>query len=141
MLEAGGHETVKGERQAQIDWLLQTAKSFYVEFEKRFLALWEAHSGNGDLYCAAIMGPDVAGGPSAQKHSQQCYMKRMFGDIVGFSVGIAHVADMDKIPDLDTRAACELRCLRFGRRQLVESLSFTDIETLVNAAAEAAKPN
>lgn len=41
-------------------------------------------------------------------------------------VGIAHVADMDRIEDPDTRAACEQRALRFGRRWVGVSWSGRD---------------
>jgi hypothetical protein len=53
-------------------------------------------------------------------------------------VGIAHTADMDSIADADTRAACELRALRFGRHLLVEgAATYTDIRALTAAAAAA----
>lgn len=53
-------------------------------------------------------------------------------------VGIAHTADMDSIADADTRAACELRALRFGRHLLVEGpTTYRDIRTLAAALAAA----
>jgi 5-methylthioribose kinase len=53
-------------------------------------------------------------------------------------VGIAHTADMDTIADADTRAACELRALRFGRHLLVEGpATYQDIRALAAAAAAA----
>lgn len=53
-------------------------------------------------------------------------------------VGIAHTADMDSIEDADTRAACELRALRFGRHLLVEGpTTYKDIRALTAALAAA----
>ncbi len=53
-------------------------------------------------------------------------------------VGIAHTADMDSIADADTRAACELRALSFGRHLLVDGPKlYKDIRSLVAAIAGA----
>jgi 5-methylthioribose kinase len=53
-------------------------------------------------------------------------------------VGIAHTTDMDNIENADTRAACELRALRFGRHLLVEGAAvYKDIRGLAAAAAAA----
>lgn len=53
-------------------------------------------------------------------------------------VGIAHTADMDSIEDAGTRAACELRALRFGRHLLVEGANtHTDIRALAAAMTAA----
>ena len=48
-------------------------------------------------------------------------------------VGVAHVADFETITDIDVRARCERRALRFGRRLLVEAASFTSIEAVTAA--------
>lgn len=53
-------------------------------------------------------------------------------------LGIAHVADMDSIADADTRAACELRALRFGRHLLVEGgAAYSDMGAVLSALAAA----
>jgi hypothetical protein len=53
-------------------------------------------------------------------------------------VGIAHTADMDSIADADTRAACELRALRFGRHLLVEGpATYSHARALAAALAAA----
>jgi hypothetical protein len=53
-------------------------------------------------------------------------------------VGIAHTVDMDNIADADTRGACELRALRFGRHLLVEGpATYKDIRSLAAAVAAA----
>jgi 5-methylthioribose kinase len=53
-------------------------------------------------------------------------------------VGIAHTADMDKIPDRAQRAAAERRALRFGRHLLVEGAGvYKDVAALVAGAAAA----
>ena len=57
-------------------------------------------------------------------------------------VGIAGVADLRDIPDVDVRAGCERRALMLGRVLLKQVLaqSIGDEEELVRVAAEAAEP-
>ena len=60
-------------------------------------------------------------------------------------VGIAHVEDLDSIPDADVRANCERKALRFGRELLVNAKSFqgrvmgrgSDMSLVVAAARKA----
>ena len=53
-------------------------------------------------------------------------------------VGIAHTADIDKIPDVEARAAAERRALKFGRHLLVSGPEvYADITALAAAAAAA----
>ena len=51
-------------------------------------------------------------------------------------VGVAHVADFTSIADVDMRAKCERRALKFGRRLLVHASTFSSIDAVIVAAEE-----
>ena len=51
-------------------------------------------------------------------------------------VGVAHVADFSSIADVDVRAKCERRALKFGRRLLVHASTFSSIDAVIVAAEE-----
>ena len=51
-------------------------------------------------------------------------------------VGVAHVADFTSIADVEVRAKCERRALKFGRRLLVHASSFSSIDAVIVAAEE-----
>ena len=51
-------------------------------------------------------------------------------------VGIAHVEDFEGVADADTRARCERKALQFGRRMLVDTAHFRDVDVLCAAASE-----
>jgi 5-methylthioribose kinase len=69
----------------------------------------------------------------------------VFRDALGFAgckmmrriVGVAHVADFTSIADVELRAQCERRALRFGRQLLVNAGSFTTIEAVTQGAETA----
>ncbi|GFR48766.1 hypothetical protein Agub_g10587 [Astrephomene gubernaculifera] len=121
---AEGHEATEGAgaRQEQKAWLLSCIRDTWEGFSSLFLQLWGQLGGAGDLYPAAL----VAG--EALEACQREFMGQLWHETVQFMgafiirriVGIAHVADLESIADPDTRAACERRALRFGRRLLVE---------------------
>lgn len=137
----------EGPRDAQRAWLLASIEAIWSGFRSRFEALWAAHGSAGDLYPAALTAPDAPHGPATLAACQQAFMNTLFHETLKFMgafvirrlVGIAHVADMDRIEDPDTRAACEQRALRFGRRLLVEGAGgqLRSVEALTRAAAAA----
>ena len=49
-------------------------------------------------------------------------------------VGVAHVADMDRIEDEKVRAECERKALKFGKRLLVGRYEFANIEQVTEEA-------
>ncbi len=93
-----------------------------------------------------LFGSGVSAGLSSLAVVQDAFLADVFRDALGFAgckmlrriVGVAHVADFTSIADMDARAACERRALRFGRRLLVEAASFASIDA-VTAAAEQAR--
>eukprot|EP00775_Hariotina_reticulata_P010664 gene10664-10823_t len=82
----------------------------------------------GDFTPASLMGKGAPNGPDALAHVQQQFMQHLFADSITFVgaflirrlLGVAHAEDMEAIADVDRRAACELKALRFGRHLLVE---------------------
>ncbi|GIL52594.1 hypothetical protein Vafri_8417 [Volvox africanus] len=140
-----GHEKTPGEREGQRGWLLSCIIDTWDGFSSSFLRLWSEHGAQGDLYPGVLTGPDAPGGADALAACQASFMAQLFYETVQFMgtfiirrlVGIAHVADMDSISDLDLRATCERRALRFGRRLLVEGAKgeLSTIQCLVEAAA------
>ena len=60
--------------------------------------------------------------------AKEHYLDSVLKDTLGFAgcemirrvVGIAHVEDLDSIPEADQRAVCERAALRMGRRLVVE---------------------
>ncbi|KXZ55583.1 hypothetical protein GPECTOR_2g1133 [Gonium pectorale] len=145
-----GHEAASGQsREAQRAWLLSCMRDIWSGFTSAFCRLWSEHAAaGGDLYPAALVGPEAPAGPATLAACQAAFLEGLWGETVSFMgafvirrlVGIAHVADMDSIADPDTRAACERRALRFGRRMLVEgSRSGLGSVAALTEAAEAAR--
>lgn len=71
---------------------------------------------------------------------QQRFLQQVFADAMGYAgcelirrtVGLAHVADLDKISDAKTRAACEIQAIEFGRTLILQRNNFTTIEHLIS---------
>jgi 5-methylthioribose kinase len=49
-------------------------------------------------------------------------------------LGLAHVEDMESIPDPDLRATCEKRALKLARSLMVEGPAYTAIKAASDAA-------
>ena len=111
-----GWADCKGEyRSTQGDWLLDTFNSTWAVFEKRFLEHWNEQGVRDDcggLSPAILLLRASPTEASALKAHQGAYMKQIWEDSLGFAgaemirriIGIAHVADLDEIPDADIRA-------------------------------------
>lgn len=129
-------------------WLLECTQELWNRFSQIFLGLWDQEGLQGDLYPSCMVGPEASAGPTTLKACQQQYMTQLFLDSLGMAgacmirriVGIAHVADMDTISDVDRRVHCERMALRFGRHLLVEGPQvYHSIEQVVDAAGLAAR--
>ena len=132
-----GWADCKGEyRSTQGDWLLDTFNSTWAVFEKRFLEQWNEQGVRDDcggLSPAILFGAGVADGANALKAHQEAYMKQIWEDSLGFAgaemirriIGIAHVADLDEIPDADIRALCERAALMCGRELMLNAKKLT----------------
>ena len=157
-----------GERSSQRDWLLDTAVEVWDGFSRKFEELWRSHMFLPDkfppggpnvpnhteaLCTRALFGTFTSKGPDSFECLQDAVISGLFLDSIGFAgakmirriVGIAHVEDLDSIPDADVRANCERKALRFGRELLVNAKSFqgrvmgrgSDMSLVVAAARKA----
>lgn len=109
------------------DWLMTQTIALFGAFETKFLALWNSAVASGKNG-GSIFKDEMFSGSSLQD-AQKRYMQSLWQDSIGFAgakmirriVGIAHVADLETISDLDVRAACEKRCLCLAARMVMSS--------------------
>jgi 5-methylthioribose kinase len=140
-LASAGHEHSPGERRSFEAWMLETIENVWAEFSRKFVELWRAEA-NGDAYPAALFSGQA--GAARLEVERQAYMRRLFGDTVGFSaakiirriLGLAHNIDFEWIEDPRRRAICEARCLRLARAMLLDTPSFPTIGAVTKAARE-----
>lgn len=78
--------------------------------------------------------------PALQNERYQArFLQQVFVDAIGYAgcelirrtVGLAHVADLDKISDAKTRASCETHAIELGRRLILARQNLTSIEQLL----------
>jgi 5-methylthioribose kinase len=139
-----GHEARAGERADYQDWILATVQEVWNGFERRFLELWRTRPDGDAFPTAHFAGPD---GERALAAARRTFMRRIFTDSLGFAgtsmirrtLGLAHNADMETIPDPDRRAACERRNLALARELIVEAEQFTDIASVADRARTLAR--
>lgn len=105
--------------------LLHTIVSIWNQFHNKFLALWNER------------GVDRIANES--KGYQAYYMQRLLQDAIGYTgakmvrriVGLAHVADIDRISDDATRLAAQRKALAIGTQLILRNRSITSIDELV----------
>jgi len=140
-LASSGHERSPGERRAFEAWMLETIESVWLEFSRKFVALWRAGA-SGDAYPAALFsGPAGAARLEAER---QAYMDRLLRDTIGFAaakiirriLGLAHNIDFEWIEDPRRRAVCEARSLRLARTMMLDTPSFGSVGSMTKAARE-----
>nr|WP_316217900.1 S-methyl-5-thioribose kinase [Bradyrhizobium sp. SZCCHNR3003] len=136
-----GHEQERGSRDAFESWVLATVDEVWTGFADKFLALWRSEA-TGDAYPPSLF-PGEAGATRLETE-RQAYMAGLFQDAVGFTaakiirriLGLAHNIDFELIEDAKQRAVCEARALRLARTLMLETASFTSIDTVTKAARE-----
>lgn len=105
-------------------------------FSERFVALWDKNWGAGDSYKIEVYNTK-----ELQSLVQKTYLSELFQDSLGYAaakmirriVGIAHVEDLESIPDLEKKVACERRALNFAKQLLKERSKYSDIRQVCNA--------
>lgn len=118
-------------------WLLVCLGEIWTGFEKKFIALWEDHDSKTK---APFLGADLDGETAAIFRQQ--FMQRLLSDSIGFAackmmrriVGLAKVADIADIPDLQERAQVEENALRMGAKMVVQRKQIKSIQELVTLA-------
>jgi len=134
-----GHEVRAGARDDYRDWILSTAEQIWTLFDRRFRALWNSRHGS-ETFAPGLFADGA--GPAALREAQDAYMRRLFGEALGFAgckmtrriLGLAHVEDLESIVNPDLRADCEKRVLKLARTLMVEGQGFTDIKAVSDAA-------
>jgi 5-methylthioribose kinase len=123
-------------------WLLEQVIVLHDEFERQFLALWNAQATDGELFRREAFNC-----PSSLAQAQQEFLRALWWDSIGFAgmkmirrvVGIAHVADLEAITDADKRSACEKRALALGAELVLAGHRQTGPLVNIRAVAERAK--
>ena len=114
-------------RQARRAYLIQTVRDIWTGFERKFRALWNEHGVDRISRAAGY---------------QDDYMQRLLQDTIGFAgakmvrriVGLAHVADIDKIPEPNVREKAQKIALAIGKELIKRNRKLTSIEQLIDIA-------
>lgn len=134
-----GHEKAPGDREAMRDYLLEVVSEAWSVFRAEFAHLWRTER-TGILYQRSLF--EDQGDMLASEQALDGMLHDIFDDMLGFAgvechrriLGLAHNADFEAIEDVDVRARCEAKALRFGRHIAVNRRSIHGIED-VNALA------
>lgn len=118
-------------RQSRRSYLIQTVRDIWTGFESKFRALWNEHGVDRVARTAGY---------------QDDYMQRLLQDAIGFTgakmvrriVGLAHVADIDKIPEPAVREKAQKIALSIGKELIKRNRKLTSIEQLIDIAESAA---
>ncbi|OCT11638.1 S-methyl-5-thioribose kinase [Paenibacillus pectinilyticus] len=119
-------------RSAYRAYLTQTVKDVWTHFEENFRALWNEH------------GVDrVFATPGYQDY----FLTNLLRDTVGFTgakivrrvVGLAHVADIDKIEDAAARERAQRMALTIGTASIRANRQISSIDELIAIATRAAE--
>ncbi|WP_372635685.1 S-methyl-5-thioribose kinase [Cohnella sp.] len=119
-------------RQERRQYLLATIRDIWNGFERKFRALWNEHGVDRIAKTAGY---------------QEDYVSRLLQDTAGFAgakivrriVGLAHVADIDKIPDADVRARAQRLALAIGTTLIKRNRRIASIEDIIDIADSAAR--
>ncbi|GLX65689.1 S-methyl-5-thioribose kinase [Paenibacillus glycanilyticus] len=113
------------------NYLLETIRDTWTKFDQKFRALWNAHG-------VDRMANETAG-------YQDLYMSRLLQDAIGYAgckvvrrvVGLAHVADIDTIPDAAARERAERLALEIGTSLIHMNRRAVSIEQAIDVVLTA----
>ena len=113
------------------EWLLDQIPVIWNTFEARFLELWE-EADESAMLTQGLLNSDEA----ALLRSQ--FMENLMSETAGFAacsmarrtLGIAGVADIRDIEDLDIRSTLEIANLKLSKRLMAERNSLSNIDDL-----------
>ena len=117
-----GHETVPGARDDYRRWLLGVVVETWDCFSTEFSRLWRTER-SGILYERSLFADD----PLVEEQALQSVLTGIWRDTLGFAgvemhrriLGLAHVEDLEAIPDPARRVVAERRALALGRQLAV----------------------
>jgi 5-methylthioribose kinase len=129
------------ERRSYQIYLLDTIRSIWAEFARKFDDLWK-NENKGELVPQKYW--DFPGGTQAFEQYRQRYLRNVFRDMVGISgckilrrmMGIVTVWDISSIEDLEKRATIERMAIRIGTRWLLEMDAIHSIEDYIGIVCE-----
>lgn len=115
-----GHEE-NGSRHSMRAWLLGVLETCWSGFRAEFSRLWRTER-DGILYQKSLF--EAQGDPLGAEQALDAVLHEMWVDLLGFAgieihrriLGLAHNADFETIEDLDLKARCEAKALKFGRQ-------------------------
>ncbi|MFC4305135.1 S-methyl-5-thioribose kinase [Cohnella boryungensis] len=130
LLHYAGQEHWSADAKARAErrrYLTDTVRDIWIAFDRKFRALWQEH---GTDRIAKTVG------------YEDDYMRRLLQDTAGFAgakvvrriVGLAHVADIDKIPDPAVRSKAQRMALAIGTALIKRNRQITSIEQIIEIA-------
>lgn len=119
-------------RESFRDYLLAMIEEIWTQFEAKFRALWAEHG--VDRLAAAAPG------------YKDNYMLRLLQDTIGYAgckmvrriVGLAHVAEIDTIPDAAARERAQRLALAIGKSLIKLNRKASSIQQLIESVKQAA---
>lgn len=119
-------------RQSYRGYLIQTLREIWEKFERGFRSLWNEHGQDLILKTPAY---------------QDFYMKRLLQDTIGFAgckmirrtIGLAHVADIDRIEDSATKERAERLALTIGKSLILNHRSIQSFDEFIDTIEQASK--
>ncbi|QMV43669.1 S-methyl-5-thioribose kinase [Cohnella cholangitidis] len=119
-------------RQERRQYLIGTVRDIWTKFERKFRKLWDER---GQDRIAKTAG------------YQDLYLRNLFQDTAGFAgakmvrriVGLAHVADIDRIPDPTVRANAQRLALAIGKNLIKRNRQIASIEELISIVDSASQ--
>jgi len=116
------------------EWILESIKNVWLEFEKEFRKLWKSDR--------------LAGEWESEEYLDK-FLGQVLQDSVGFGAckitrrlfGLAHVPDMWEIPDDRSRARCESIASNVGRQWLLQRRKIFSPDDMVQLVKQYAKPD
>lgn len=138
---ASAHLTDPVECAEYQNWILDQTAITWSTFCEEFARLWRTER-TGILYARSLYEDQDHGEVSEQALEQ--LLGEIFEDLIGFAgvemhrriLGLAHVAELDSIEDLDLRARLEERCLRLGRALVLNRRSIRGMARVIAMARQ-----
>lgn len=121
------------------DWLLSLVSGTWAAFVAEFTHLWRTER-TGILYPASLY--EDQGHHLAVEEALQQLLGEIWRDMLGFAgiemhrriLGLAHVAELEKIEDPDKRAIAETKSLRLGRALVVNRAALIGPDSIITLA-------
>jgi 5-methylthioribose kinase len=119
------------------DWILSVVRAIWTSFEQEFTRLWREER-TGMLYPRTLF--EDQGQAWASESAREKLLGQVWRDALGFGglechrriLGLAHIAEFDRIADDDIRARCEAKGLVLGRALLMGQGDIAGVEALLD---------